>query len=311
VFHVRRIRSRLQVMKLSFQIAVFDHDNPGAHRDYWVHRHPSLNRDTLNRVYYQAIAIAAPAGVASLEAGGALSVENESICLYRLLGGGVDKLGRGGHFIAVCAFANRSRALAADLSFVLQHRTFNEIAEDYRKGIDAPFLSELQLALDCPPALRGFLPLGQGESKRFQGDDALSDAFRAVSGLRAAATWRLEYRQEGRSLASTVGWTAPTGTPPEPLTRIEPPAPSRDGSPVGNRPGVPQQLLSWRVTVGLWAVVAVAILYSFLSSRTREEPGPPAESTGFPLSYATGAAFAVFVLGVAVGWKLRGRQRSS
>ena len=295
-------------MKIPFYIAIFDHANPGPQRDYWVHRHNLLNGDMLSEVYYQAISKAVLALATATVAGGALSVKPQWVCFFRLFDSGPDKHGRGGHFIAVCAFTDRAKAIDADLSEVCRHPTFKDVADAYQRGSGSPFLSGLQFELDCLPLLPSSLseaaPPVEGV-REFHGEQSLKEAFDVVARLLETAAWALEFRTQNGSVTATLQWTSPGRALIEKPPLPAPPAISVTG--LRSAPEVlnPIPKHPWRLTVILWMLVAVATLIVLTRESWHDWRSKPPRDLGnvsLPI-----VAFVFLLIGVWIGWKLRGR----
>lgn len=172
---------------MKFYLAAHDQSFEVSNGDYWTWKHPSISRRTLDRVYYEIARKHLPVdpnqlGVSDLH-GGYCSIDQNWICLYRIVNGGRDLKNRPGRFVLLAAVGLRSEVQGRNPIGVLNSRAFIELATI--APTKCPLPPPPSLEIDYNPALLSTSRSSPvyGRQVDFRGADPPTDAIAACAHL--------------------------------------------------------------------------------------------------------------------------------
>lgn len=242
--------------KMKFQIAIFDHGQPGPHKDYWVVRHPELKPAVLNSAYYDVIRAYPRDGVYD----GAFKLESGIACLFRLFGGKRDQIGRSGHFVVVCAFFNSAEAVGKELSEAFRNTVFDDIQSAYEKdGPDSTCFQTQSIELQLPAVnadVQNDQRVSERDGKRlFTGGNVVCQSLMFAQKLPQSVGWIVDYSKKD---AAAVRWkNCVGGKEPDSKTRTSTGRTQSSGK-------LLRLLTRWNLRIKSWHLIGLLVCVSLL-----------------------------------------------
>lgn len=201
-------------------LALFDPASPAKDGSSWNWRSLKLDRNLLDRTYYDYAAAHRPQDLSRLSAssiaGGGVHIDGEWVLLYRFAHGGRDAHGRSGRWVLVVMAMKVAETRGQDISQVLACREVMEIISQVPSAAPIPLPPSLVIEVACdhvqpdPGLITRGLEDGQFEE---HGEGAIRAVLAACNSLPPTREWSCSFSQTPSGTVARATWPPPASIP--------------------------------------------------------------------------------------------------